>query len=139
MKYYTENPGYRITALRDEEFKDRTTYRRVWIDAMKLDPIIGSRRNWRCEGEKLDWLDGCFYFADGKPYRLTTPGHVVFSDCNRWWSEYRKADATGRRPRHYLRCYEKLRRTHLIIEVWKLEGAFPVIGANPPRGARYLR
>lgn len=125
MKYYAELPDIRFIAYRDSELKDRAVYRRIWSDAMKLDPVIGSRRNWRKEAEKLDWLEGCFVFADGCPFSLERPAQEVFDIGNRWWSQYVKTDASGRRPNHYMRCYEKVRRTHLIVEVWKWEGKFP--------------
>ncbi len=139
MKYYTQDPGFRIVALRDHQLKDRMIYRRLWADAMRLDPVIGSRRKWRAEAEKLDWLDGCFLFEDGSPYRLTRPAFEVFDLSNRWWSTYRQADATGRRPKHHVRAWEKLRRTHLIIEVWRIEGTYPDHRPNPPGEHRYRR
>ncbi|MEM9234000.1 MAG: hypothetical protein AAGA69_07130, partial [Pseudomonadota bacterium] len=111
----------------------------VWRPARALHPLIGSRRKWREECERLDWCEGCIVYPDGTPCRLDPPAYDIFERGNKWMSEFLRADHTGRRPLIYKENLERVRRVHLVIELWKAEGNFPDPARISPGLKRPLR
>lgn len=140
MNYYEEEPDFRLIALPDWQIRRRIIYlNQVWRPARDLHPYIGSRRKWRQEIERLEWVEGCVVYPDGTPCHLDPPAYDLFELGNRWLSDFLKADPTGRRPLRYKRHWEKLRRVHLVIGLWRAEGNFPDAARISPRGPLFLR
>jgi len=117
-------PGQKVILVAENfQLVSRIFYvENIWRPAREIHPNIGGRQGWLDSLYLINEYEGRLFFRDGKPYRPQSV-ELIFTEDNKWMSDFLKADATGEFPKSYSKKRERLRMIELFIrlrEDWNL-------------------
>jgi hypothetical protein len=117
-----QRPPCRFEAPYDLDFKNRQFYTTaVWSRAREHGRYL-SRRDWLRALDTVKAYERFIFWPDGSPCRIYYSHELNPDADNRWMTNFLQADASGKRPRSYVRCPKRLRAIFLYCQIqdWKI-------------------
>ena len=118
--------GFRLVAFRDAEINTPNVYiNEVWRPVRALDAVLGGRRKWIAQVDRLHDFADRLDWPSGLPFPMPDTLALFSDPDNRWHSLFVRTDKSGLRPKSISICTARLRLYALVCGLHRAEGTFP--------------